>query len=71
MVKDARNDACSRNVFRHDDLKNLVELGKVRDHFIFTVESTGALKPRELFVQAADVLAAKCDIFLRELDSQI
>lgn len=33
-VKDARNDSCSRNVFRHDDLKNCVQLERVPDHFI-------------------------------------
>ena len=42
---DARNDACSRNVYRHDDLKDCVELEKVKDHFIFNIESTGAIDP--------------------------
>ncbi len=69
VVADARYDACSRNVFRHEDLKEAVELGKVRDHFIFTVESTGAMPPEELFLQAVDVLAGKCDYFLQELDA--
>lgn len=44
-VANARKDTCSREVFRHDDLKDLVELKKVRDHFIFSVESTGILPP--------------------------
>jgi hypothetical protein len=33
-VKNARYDSCSRNVFRHDDLKDCVQLGRVPDHFI-------------------------------------
>lgn len=33
-VANARKDTCSREVFRHDNLKDLVELKKVRDHFI-------------------------------------
>lgn len=33
-VKNARYDSCSRNVFRHDDLKKCVQLGRVPDHFI-------------------------------------
>uniref|UniRef100_A0A671QP21 DNA-directed RNA polymerases I and III subunit RPAC1 n=1 Tax=Sinocyclocheilus anshuiensis TaxID=1608454 RepID=A0A671QP21_9TELE len=35
-VVNSRLDTCSREVLRHDDLKNLVKLGRVRDHFICT-----------------------------------
>jgi hypothetical protein len=34
VVKNARLDMCSRQVFMHDEFKNLVELYKIRDHFI-------------------------------------
>jgi len=67
-VKDARNDACSRNVFRHEDLKDCVELTKVRDHFIFNVESVGAVPPKDLVPMALDVLLAKCDFFIDILE---
>ena len=67
VVKDARYDACSRNVFRYDDLKDKVLLTKVRDHFIFTVESVGAMQPEELVTLSLDVLEAKCDFYLEEL----
>ncbi|KAF7663560.1 hypothetical protein LDENG_00207400, partial [Lucifuga dentata] len=33
-VVNSRLDTCSREVLRHDDLKNAVKLGRVRDHFI-------------------------------------
>ena len=33
-VAHPRKDTCSREVFRHDDLKDLVKLSRVRDHFI-------------------------------------
>ena len=33
-VVNARLDSCSREVFRHDDLKDCVKLSRVRDHFI-------------------------------------
>jgi len=69
-VVDARNDACSRNVFRHPDLADAVTLQKVPDHFIFTVESVGAVQPEDLVVQAIDLLEAKCDDFLAELKSK-
>ncbi|XP_030011766.1 DNA-directed RNA polymerases I and III subunit RPAC1 [Sphaeramia orbicularis] len=68
-VVNSRLDTCSREVLRHDDLKNLVKLGRVRDHFIFTVESTGILPPEILVSEAIKVLMAKCQRFLNELDS--
>jgi len=67
----ARYDGCSRNVYRYEDLKDAVTMNKISDHFIFTVESTGALLPENLVVQAIDILADKCDIFLNELDRNI
>ncbi|XP_028844427.1 DNA-directed RNA polymerases I and III subunit RPAC1 [Denticeps clupeoides] len=68
-VVNSRLDTCSREVLRHDDLKNLVKLGRVRDHFIFSVESTGILPPDVLVTEAISVLVAKCQKFLNELDS--
>eukprot|EP00877_Chromochloris_zofingiensis_P010207 jgi/Chrzof1/543/Cz01g19190.t1 len=38
-----------------------IQVRKRKEHFIFTIESTGALPPQELFKQALDILAAKCD----------
>ncbi len=42
-------------------------LRKRKDHFIFTVESTGVLPPDALFMRAVDALAAKCDKLLEHL----
>ena len=67
-VKDSRYDACSRNVFRHEDLKDCVELTKVRDHFIFNIESVGALPPEDLVLMAMDVMVEKCDYFINILE---
>lgn len=33
-VKNARYDSCARNVYRYDQLKNCVELSRVKNHFI-------------------------------------
>ncbi|KAG7214376.1 hypothetical protein INR49_023087 [Caranx melampygus] len=63
-VVNSRLDTCSREVLRHDDLKNMVKLGRVRDHFIFTVESTGILPPDVLVTEAIKVLMSKCQRFL-------
>ncbi|KAG9275382.1 DNA-directed RNA polymerases I and III subunit RPAC1 [Astyanax mexicanus] len=68
-VVNSRLDTCSREVLRHDDLKNLVKIGRVRDHFIFSVESTGILPPEVLVSEAINVLIAKCQKFLTELES--
>ncbi|XP_031728921.1 DNA-directed RNA polymerases I and III subunit RPAC1 [Anarrhichthys ocellatus] len=68
-VVNSRLDTCSREFLRHDDLKNAVKLGRLRDHFIFTVESTGILPPDVLVTEAIKVLMVKCQRFLNELDS--
>ncbi|XP_040283597.1 DNA-directed RNA polymerases I and III subunit RPAC1 [Bufo bufo] len=69
-VENARMDTCSREIFRHDDLKNLVKIGRVRDHFIFSIESTGILAPDTLLKEAIKVLMGKCRHFLDELDAK-
>jgi len=69
VVTNPRLDTCSRNVYRYDDLKESVSLDKVKDHFIFTVESVGAVSPQDLVVMACDVLIEKCDHFIQELES--
>jgi len=71
VVDNARYDGCSRNVYRHDDLRDAVDMHKVRDHFIFTVESVGAMEPEDIFVQSIEALVDKCDFFLKELDQNI
>ncbi|CAG0889752.1 unnamed protein product [Cyprideis torosa] len=65
-VVDARYDSCSRNVFRHEHLKDKILMTKKKDHFIFSVESVGALRPDELVVEGLNFLIAKCDYFLLE-----
>lgn len=69
VVANPRRDTCSREVFRHEDLKNRVKLSRIRDHFIFSVESTGALSSDTLVCESIKVLLGKCRHFLSELDS--
>ncbi|XP_055541885.1 DNA-directed RNA polymerases I and III subunit RPAC1 [Wyeomyia smithii] len=66
-VKDARYDSCSRNVFRYPQIADAVTMSRIRNHFIFTVESLGALKPDVIFVEAVKVLKKKCKLFLDEI----
>lgn len=67
-VKEARYDTCSRNIYRYPQLKDAVTMARVRNHFIFTVESVGAYKPHEIFVEALKLLKKKCRTLLNELD---
>ena len=66
-VAHPRKDTCSREVLRHDDLKDYVRLSKVRDHFIFSIESTGALAANILFSEAVKILMKKCQTFLSKI----
>lgn len=67
-VANARYDSCSRNVYRYDDLKDCVKLSRVPDHYIFTIESVGALTPDILFLEAIKVLKEKCKRLLNEIN---
>jgi len=67
-VANCRRDTCSREVLRHSDLKECVELTRVKDHFIFTVESVGALPPNVIFTEAVDILMQKCQTLIKEID---
>ncbi|KAJ1922217.1 DNA-directed RNA polymerase core subunit rpc40 [Mycoemilia scoparia] len=59
-VVNPRKDTVSREVLRHKEFEGKVALGRVRDHFIFRIESTGVIPPAEILSQAIDVLAEKC-----------
>ncbi|CCH61712.1 hypothetical protein TBLA_0F01700 [Henningerozyma blattae CBS 6284] len=64
-VKDARMDTVSREVFRHQEFADKVKLGRVRDHFVFNVESTGAMPPEEIFFKSVRILKNKAQ-YLKE-----
>ncbi|KAK9470288.1 DNA-directed RNA polymerase [Dipodascopsis tothii] len=66
-VKDARKDTVSREVLRHPEFEGRVKLGRERNHFIFSIESTGAMAPDELFIKSVQILKKKCQI-LRDVE---
>jgi DNA-directed RNA polymerase I and III subunit RPAC1 len=43
-----------------DKWREVVQVRKRKDHFIFTIESTGAMAPQELFLKALEILKQKC-----------
>jgi DNA-directed RNA polymerase I and III subunit RPAC1 len=64
-VADSRKDTVSREVLRHPEFNGRVKLGRRRDHFIFNVESTGALEPDEIFVKSIQQLKRKAEELLQ------
>ncbi|ORX59736.1 hypothetical protein DM01DRAFT_1381268 [Hesseltinella vesiculosa] len=67
-VVNARKDTVSREALRHPEFENKVRLSRVRDHFIFNVESTGIIPPQDIFVRALDVFLEKVDHIRPALD---
>ncbi|KIW07663.1 uncharacterized protein PV09_01603 [Verruconis gallopava] len=67
VVDDPMKDTVSRECLRHDEFKNKVKLGRVRDHFIFSVESTGQFDSEELFIDSVKLLKTKCARVKRSL----
>lgn len=60
VVNDPMKDTVSRECLRHDEFKDKVKLGRIRDHFIFHVESTGQFKSEDLFLESVRLLKQKC-----------
>ena len=72
-MRDVRAPAAERQLERVRRLleeprwREALELRKRKDHFIFTIESTGALAPAALFREALGILAAKADKLAKRL----
>ena len=67
VVKNTFKDTVSRECLRHPEFEGKVKLGRVRDHFIFMVESTGQFESDELFLESVKVLKQKCLTMQRAL----
>lgn len=65
----ARPRACTlcRECIRGEGWDKYVALRRVKDHFIFKIESTGALPPEVLFTEAVKILEDKCEHLINEL----
>jgi DNA-directed RNA polymerase I and III subunit RPAC1 len=82
-VINPRLDTVSREVLRHNEFKDKVKLGRVRDHFIckkpvmpivadvglVSIESSGILPPEDLFLKSVSLLRAKCQRLKSEIDA--
>ncbi|KAF2736605.1 DNA-directed RNA polymeras-like proteines I and III subunit RPAC1 [Polyplosphaeria fusca] len=71
VVKNAFRDTVSRECLRHAEFKDKVKLGRVRDHFIFRVESTGQWDSDQLFLESVKLLKVKCEKMKRGLNGMM
>ncbi len=71
VVDKPMNDTVSRECLRHPEFKDKVKLGRVRDHFIFRIESTGQWDSDELFLESIKLLRVKCQRLKRGLDEMM
>ncbi|MCJ1310907.1 DNA-directed RNA polymerase core subunit rpc40 [Agyrium rufum] len=67
VVRNAFRDTVSRECLRHEEFAGKVKLGRVRDHFIFSIESTGQFESDALFLESVQLLKSKCIDFKRNL----
>lgn len=61
----------SRNFMRVPELKEAVKITRVPDHFIFSIESVGALKPGVILAEALRILKMKCHNVIRMADESL
>ncbi|KAI5674668.1 hypothetical protein M9H77_15032 [Catharanthus roseus] len=66
-VKRPRKCTLCRECVRGNGWEEVVSLRRVKDHFIFSIESTGALPPEVLFTEAVKNLEDKCERVITEL----
>jgi DNA-directed RNA polymerase I and III subunit RPAC1 len=64
-----RDCTLCRECIREDEMAKTVRLARKKDHFIFSIESTGILRPTELFKQAVKTLKDKALNMLEHLDA--
>jgi len=69
VVGDARSCTMCRECIRDPKHEKRINLRRVRDHFIFTIESVGAIPPEELFRRAIAELKNKVAVIADALDT--
>ena len=69
-VANPRLDTMSRECLRHDEFKDKVGLTRIRDHFIFSIESVGQYdSPASIFAESCKVLMNKCQNLLEAVEA--
>jgi len=68
IVANPRQCTMCRECIRKVEFAPKIQLGRVKDHFIFMIESTGIIPPRQLFKEAVEILLNKAAAVEAELD---
>lgn len=71
VVARPRDCTMCRECIREPEWNSVVELTRKRDHFIFSVESTGALPSAVLVTEALSILGDKCRTVEAALDEAV
>ncbi|KZV87853.1 hypothetical protein EXIGLDRAFT_723268 [Exidia glandulosa HHB12029] len=58
-VADPRRETMSREVLRHPEFEGMVSLSRIRDFFLFKIETESAYPPERLFTEAVTVFRDK------------
>lgn len=66
VVSRPRDCSLCRECIRTPELAKHVKLSSIKNHFIFTVESVGILKPEEIFIESIKVLLKKIEVLQNE-----
>ena len=69
IVSDIKACTMCRECIRSDKFEKKIDLGKTRNHYIFTVESIGVIPPEILFAKALDVLKEKVQHYINYFNS--
>ncbi|QRV94127.1 DNA-directed RNA polymerase II subunit RPB3 [Ceratobasidium sp. AG-Ba] len=59
VVKDMRKDTVSREVLRHNEFDGMIQLTRIRDFFMFRVETSGSIPAPRLMPMAVRVMREK------------
>ncbi|KAG8689420.1 DNA-directed RNA polymerase core subunit rpc40 [Ceratobasidium sp. 395] len=59
VVKDMRKDTVSREVLRHKEFDGMIQLTRIRDYFMFRIESSGSIPAPQLMPMAVTVMREK------------
>lgn len=70
FVARPRNCTLCRECIRDVEWRPHISINRVKDHFIFTIESVGAVPPDVLMRQALEILSRKADEILQHLEKE-
>jgi DNA-directed RNA polymerase I and III subunit RPAC1 len=68
VVKNQRNCSMCRECIRTEEWNKKIKLQRVKDHFIFSIESTGMYKPEEIFEESIKIFMTKLAQLRKDID---